>query len=247
MNPISLRSAVLLLAAAAVLPLAAQTHPVSHHAAGSTAAHHAAGGCVTPPELSPKIPALPATASCAKTLYTLTRVPSLKLDYASPLVSRSVREELGESVETFSLEYADTKAGTGPLVEPHGCLSVQYTGYLTNGTKFDSSQDHPGKEPITFLYGGHHVIPGWDTGFEGMHIGGQRRLFIPWELAYGEPGRGPIPPKAELVFDVEAVSESAPHPGARPGEECQQAEPQPHVPGPGATTKPGDTTPHGSR
>lgn len=242
MNFLSLRPAVLLLAAAA-LPLAAQTHPATHHPASSTAAHHAEGGCVTTPELSPKIPALPGTAPCAKALYTVTRMPTLKLDYASPLVSRSVREELGETAETFSLDYVDTKAGTGALVEPHGCLSVQYTGYLTDGTKFDSSLDHPGKEPITFLYGGHHVIPGWDTGFEGMHMGGQRRLFIPWELAYGEAGRGPIPPKAELVFDIEAVKESAPRPGARPGEECQQEAPPSHMPGPGATTRPGEPPP----
>lgn len=199
---------------------------------------------MTPPELSPKIPALPGTAPCAKDLYTLTRTPSLKLDYASPLVSSAVREELGENVERFSLQYVETKAGSGPVIEPHECVSVKYTGYLTNGTKFDSSEDHPGKEPITFLYGGHHVIPGWDTGFEGMHVGGQRRLFIPWELAYGEPGRGPIPPKAELVFDVEAVSATPPRPGAPPGSECQQEmPPHPPMPTPGATTKPGEVPP----
>jgi peptidylprolyl isomerase len=101
----------------------------------------------------------------------------------------------------------DTKIGTGELAQPRKWYTVHYTGYLTDGTKFDSSVDRG--EPITFPYGAHRVIPGWDTGFEGMHVGGKRRLFIPYELAYGESGRPPvIPPKAELIFDVELISQS---------------------------------------
>lgn len=244
------------LAAAAALPLAAQTGTptTTHHPATGTAAHHEAGGCVTAPELSPKIPALPASAACVKTLYTMTRMPTMRLDYASPLVSHTVREELGEGPLTFSLQYADSKAGTGAAVVGHKCVSVQYTGWLTDGTKFDSSHDRPGAEPIAFLYGGHHVIPGWDTGFEGMHVGGQRRLFIPWELAYGETGRGPIPPKAELVFDVEVVGQSEPHAGGPPGSECganpmagrPQGQPRPGTMPPGATGRPPVTPPPGT-
>jgi peptidylprolyl isomerase len=231
---------------------AAQTGAPAHHTPGGTAAHHeAAGGCVTPPEMSPKIPALPAGAPCAKALYTLTRTPTVKLDYASPLVSSAVREELGEGPERFSLDYVDTKLGSGPPVQQHECLSVQYTGWLTSGTKFDSSHDHPGGEPITFFYGAHHVIPGWDTGFEGMHIGGQRRLFIPWQLGYGEAGRQVIPPKADLIFDVEAVSQTPPHEGGPPGSECARApEPRPsHGPAGGAPDsngKPLGVNPHPS-
>ena len=254
-------SSSLLLAAAAAWPLAAQTthSTAAAHRATTATAHGSAGGCVTLPSLSPKIPALPGTASCAKTLYTVTRNPTLKLDYASPLVSEGVREELGEKPETFSLDYIDTKAGTGEPVQPHKCLSVQYTGYLVDGTKFDSSRDR--NQPIDFLYGGHHVIPGWDTGFEGMRMGGERRLFVPWELAYGENGRGPIPPKAELIFDVEAVSQSDPRPGGGPpGSECMKTPPQmphrPEVPPAGAmprganppvgATPPAGTTPPAS-
>lgn len=236
---------------------AAQTGAPAHHAATGTAAHHeAAAGCVKPPEISAKIPALPAGAPCAKSLYTLTRTPTVRLDYASPLVSSAVREELGEGPERFSLDYIDTKVGDGPPVEQHECLSVQYTGWLTNGTKFDSSHDHPGGEPITFQYGAHHVIPGWDTGFEGMHIGGQRRLFIPWELAYGENGRQIIPPKADLIFDVEAVSQTPSREGGPPGSECaRMPEPRPNrgpegAPGatgrPPAPPPPSGTTPHPS-
>jgi peptidylprolyl isomerase len=113
----------------------------------------------------------------------------------------------------YALTYLDLRIGTGALVEPRQWTTVQYTGYLTDGTKFDSSYDHG--QPFTFPYGAHRVIPGWDTGFEGMRIGGTRRLFIPYQLAYGEMGRPPaIPPKAELIFDVEVLSQSDTPPAA---------------------------------
>jgi len=109
----------------------------------------------------------------------------------------------------YAIKYIDIKIGTGPLAEDRKYYTVHYTGWLTDGTKFDSSFDHPGKEPITFPYGGHRVIPGWDTGFQGMHVGGKRRLFIPYQLAYGEAGRPPvIPAKADLIFDLELISQS---------------------------------------
>ena len=108
----------------------------------------------------------------------------------------------------YALRYVDTVLGTGELAAPHKYYTVRYTGWLTDGTKFDSSYDHPGQEPITFPYGAHRVIPGWDTGFEAMHVGGKRRLYIPYQLAYGEAGRPPIPPKADLIFDIELVSMS---------------------------------------
>jgi len=87
---------------------------------------------------------------------------------------------------------------------------VHYTGWLTNGTKFDSSRDtmpngRP-RPPLSFPQGFRRVIAGWDLGFEDMHVGGRRRLFIPYQLAYGETGRPPIPPKAELIFDVELLA-----------------------------------------
>jgi len=200
------------LAAASIMPLAAQTAaPTTHNTAHpATTVHHtaAAGGCVTVPTLSPKIPALPP-GPCAKALYTLTRTPDVKVDYASPLLSPEVRDSLGAGPSTFSLAYIDVTAGTGELVKPSKYVTVKYTGYLTDGTKFDSSEDHPNKEPLTFQYGMHKVIQGWDTGFEGMHIGGKRRVFIPYQLAYGESGRPPvIPAKSELVFDIEVVGQS---------------------------------------
>ncbi len=105
----------------------------------------------------------------------------------------------------YSLKYIDTKIGTGPLAEPRKYYTVNYTGYFPDGTKFDSSLDR--KEPFTFPYGAHRVIIGWDTGFEGMHVGGKRRLFVPYQLAYGPLGNPPrMPAKANLIFDVELIS-----------------------------------------
>jgi peptidylprolyl isomerase len=111
----------------------------------------------------------------------------------------------------YALKYIDIKIGTGPVAVPHKWYTVHYTGWLPDGKKFDSSVDR--KEPFTFPYGAHRVIIGWDTGFEGMRVGGKRRLIVPWELAYGElgmPGRGNppeggMPPKQNLIFDVELL------------------------------------------
>jgi peptidylprolyl isomerase len=234
--------------AAAVLPLAAQT-PAPHPTPSSTPHPHTASrvpGCAKLPELSPKIPALPAGLPCAKPLYTITRVSDTKLDYASPLVSPELKAQLGGGPSTFSLDYIDTKIGTGELAKPGKFYTVHYTGYLVDGTKFDSSVDRG--EPITFPYGGHRVIPGWDTGFEGMRTGGKRRLFIPYQLAYGEQAKGPIPAKSELVFDVEFISQSdtQPAPKPRPAPPTRTVPPPPPPPKPAAPTTAAPATPPAS-
>ena len=81
---------------------------------------------------------------------------------------------------------------------------VDYTGKLTDGTKFDSSADHP-DQPIVFVIGQHRVIPGWEEGIVGMKIGQKRQLIIPPALAYGDNAQGPIPANSTLVFDVQLV------------------------------------------
>ncbi len=192
--------------------LAQTTRPAVHHAAsagGSTTSGAAA--CAKLPQLSSKIPALPADASCPKPLYTL-EPPTVKLAYVSPLEGPDLREQLGIESSSISLDFVDIKAGTGALVVPHKFLSIHYTGYLVDGTKFDSSVDRG--EPIDIAYGAHQVIPGWDTGFGGMRVGGKRRLFIPYQLAYGPTQHQTIPPKSMLIFDVEVVkvSDTAPVP-----------------------------------
>ena len=107
------------------------------------------------------------------------------------------------------LEYIDFVKGTGAMVEPRKCIYTHYTGWTTDGKKFDSSRDtmpngRP-REVFSFNQGLRRVIMGWDMGYEGMRVGGQRRLIIPYQLAYGEAGRTPIPPRATLVFDVELL------------------------------------------
>jgi peptidylprolyl isomerase len=98
---------------------------------------------------------------------------------------------------------------------------VHYTGWLTDGKKFDSSRDTTAegrpRTPLAFLQGSRSVISGWDAGFEGMRVGGKRRLIIPYQLAYGVNGRPPvIPPKATLVFDVELMDVREPPAATRP-------------------------------
>jgi peptidylprolyl isomerase len=200
-------------AASAQSKTPAKPHAASAaHATTAAAAH----GCVKLPDLSPKIPALPGSAPCAKALYTITSVPAVKLDYVSPEEGPALKDFLGIEASSFSLAYVDTKVGTGELAAPHKYYSIQYTGYLADGSKFDSSLDHGG-EPLAFPIGQHQVIPGWDTGFAGMRVGGKRRLFIPFQLAYGPNGRPPtIPARAMLIFDLEFVAQGdkAPEPKA---------------------------------
>lgn len=188
----------------------------------------------TTPAAKPASTALKSTASTA----------SAKLPLGVP--APGVPAVKGLKKTAFSLQYQEIKVGTGAVAEPNKLYKVHYTGWLaSDGKKFDSSYDHrspvldkdkkpvldaDGKpqlgdpQPLTFPQGYGRLIPGWDQGFYGMKIGGQRRLFIPWQLAYGAKGRpGPdaahpvIPPNADLIFDVELLDVTdMPQPAARP-------------------------------
>lgn len=110
----------------------------------------------------------------------------------------------GMPVDGVKLRYIDIVKGTGAPAAPGKKYIVHYTGWLANGKKFDSSVDR--NQPLDFVQGRKQVITGWDVGFEGMNIGGKRRLLIPPALGYAEKGAGQnIPPNAELIFDVELL------------------------------------------
>jgi FKBP-type peptidyl-prolyl cis-trans isomerase len=104
------------------------------------------------------------------------------------------------------LEIGDISIGCGAVVKAGQTLTVQYTAWLANGQKFDSSRN-AGRKAFAFPYGANRVIPGFEQGFDKMRIGGKRRLVIPPSLAYGAQGFPPvIPPNATLYFDVELIS-----------------------------------------
>ena len=193
--------------------------------------------------------AKPTTATAAKpaTTATKTAATAKKLPFGVPAPGIPAVKTAKKTLFTVSLRYHEIKAGDGTVAEPGKLYKILYTGWLAaDGHKFDSTNDHPrpplkdkdgnpvlgadGKpvqgppQPISFPQGFGRVIPGMDQGFDGMKVGGQRRLFIPWQLAYGARGRpGPdeahpgIPPKADLIFDVTLVDVTdLPMPSAHP-------------------------------
>ena len=104
------------------------------------------------------------------------------------------------------LRYVELKEGTGPTPQKGQTVTVHYTGTLLNGTKFDSSYDHPGGQPSDFRIGVGAVIKGWDEGLMSMKVGGKRRFTIPPALGYGPQGMPPnIPGNSTLLFDVELL------------------------------------------
>jgi peptidylprolyl isomerase len=164
-------------------------------------------------------------------------------------VPPNIPKVVGPVSTALALRYQEIKVGTGPVGEPNKQWKVFYTGYrAADGVKFDSSDDHrdplkgaDGKpvmdangqpklgdpQPLAFPQGMGRLIPGFDHGVTGMHIGGKRRIFIPWQLAYGprampdRPGHPGIPANSDLIFDVELVEVTdlppPPTPQARPG------------------------------
>ena len=113
-------------------------------------------------------------------------------------------DSAAETTTPSGLKYIDLEVGQGPEAKAGQTVNVHYTGWLENGTKFDSSHDR--RQPFSFALGAGQVIRGWDEGVVGMKIGGKRRLTIPSNLGYGARGAGGvIPPNAILIFEVELL------------------------------------------
>jgi peptidylprolyl isomerase len=196
----------------------------------------------------PSSPAAPASAAKstapapkAATAISPTIAPFIKAPPGVPPV-----KGIQKPIFTIALRYQEIKAGTGAVAETGKLYKVLYTGYrASDGVVFDSSEKHrqplkdkdgkpvmgdDGKpkladaQPMPFIQGVGGTIPGFDQGFAGMKAGGKRRIFIPWQLAYGTrniPDHGPdhpgIPAKSDLIFDVELVDVTEPPaPPARP-------------------------------
>jgi FKBP-type peptidyl-prolyl cis-trans isomerase FkpA len=130
----------------------------------------------------------------------------LVLALGSPTASVQAATPAPASAATKSLKKIDTLVGAGKAAAAGSTVTVHYTGWLyapkapqQRGARIDSSQ---GGEPFTFQLGAGKVIKGWDEGLVGMKVGGKRTLIVPAALGYGEAGAGPVPPKANLIFEV---------------------------------------------
>lgn len=135
--------------------------------------------------------ALVVIAGCQPQTTTMSQLPGIPTT-------------MEKQVTHSGLGYIDEVVGTGAQPQTGNKVTVHYTGYLTDGKKFDSSVDR--NQPFTFVIGYGQVIKGWDEGVATMKVGGKRKLIIPSQLGYGTRGAGGvIPPNAELIFDVELL------------------------------------------
>jgi FKBP-type peptidyl-prolyl cis-trans isomerase FkpA len=126
-------------------------------------------------------------------------------DHQSPFATKQMENSMSDKITDSGLKYEDLQEGDGAAAENGQRVSVHYTGWLTDGSKFDSSLDR--NQPFSFSLGRGMVIRGWDEGVAGMKVGGRRKLTIPPQLGYGAAGAGGvIPPNATLVFEVELLA-----------------------------------------
>ncbi|NQW28254.1 MAG: FKBP-type peptidyl-prolyl cis-trans isomerase [Flammeovirgaceae bacterium] len=132
--------------------------------------------------------------------FTEEKTTSLAAEGKNYLAENAIKE--GVEITETGLQYRILQEGTGRFPTAESTVTVHYSGKLTDGTEFDSSYKRG--EPISFPLRG--VIPGWTEGLQLINEGGKIELTIPYELAYGENGSGPIPPRSVLIFEVELIS-----------------------------------------
>ncbi len=145
------------------------------------------------------------TSTTGKTQSAMTGTAATVQPESAPATTSGASEG-EERTLPGGLKVVDLKVGNGPMAEPGHMIAMHYTGWLTDGTKFDSSLDRG--TPLTFPLGADppRVIRGWEEGVKGMRVGGKRKLTIPPGLAYGARGYpGAIPPNSTLVFEVELL------------------------------------------
>ena len=109
----------------------------------------------------------------------------------------------GTTATESGLQYVILKNGEGETPYPGQTVKVHYAGFFVDGTQFDSSYDKC--KPLEFMLGARRVIPGWEEAIQLLNVGSKAKFIIPAKLAYGARGRGPIPPNATLIFDIELL------------------------------------------
>jgi len=131
-------------------------------------------------------------------------IAALVLSAAGYLWATRGGSQAQEVTTSSGLKYVDLVVGSGASPQLGKTVSVQYTGTLEDGTKFDSSYDHGA--PYEFQIGTGSVIKGWDEGLMTMKVGGKRKLIVPPKLGYGARAQGNIPPNSTLIFEVELLN-----------------------------------------
>jgi peptidylprolyl isomerase len=153
---------------------------------------------------STKISPIPSGAGASAPTPTVTTPTATTAATSGPLAHKP-KIARGVGAPPKKLVIHDLIVGKGPAAKAGQTLTMQYVGVLfKNGKQFDASWDHG--QPFSFTLGQGSVIPGWDQGLVGMHVGGRRQLVIPAALAYGATGRPGIPPNSALIFDADLIS-----------------------------------------
>jgi len=162
-------------------------------------------GCKDPPAASQPSPAPKPTAEVHRPTVAQPQRPRPAPLHTPSSVNPPGVPYLSGPIETDrGVQFVDEVVGTGRMPEKGKVVKVHYSGWLPDGTPFDSSRDRD--QPIAIRFDSGQVIKGWDIGLASMRVGGKRRLIIPAELGYGASGAGDaIPPDSVLVFDVELL------------------------------------------